>query len=195
MTRFCAAEGVSLASYYLWRKKLAAEKREAQPRPTAGEGQAFSPVTLVGASTLVVELPGGTRFAVTSHPGNPHARRNHRLCCSPTFPRWHPPCVGARPTPSATLARVLRDGMSLMRAQMHRFPGVIVCEAVLRGRRPRVCGGGAGSKRPRPETTAFGKLRRVRRPTQGKGTPDRQRLLVPHGQRPSFCQAITIASP
>lgn len=64
VTRFCAAEGVSLASFYLWRKKLAAEKREAPPQPTATEGQAFSPVTLVGTSVLVVELPGGTRLQV-----------------------------------------------------------------------------------------------------------------------------------
>jgi hypothetical protein len=54
------AEGVSLASFYLWRKKLAAEKREASPQPTAGEGQAFSPVSLVGASTLVVDGMAGT---------------------------------------------------------------------------------------------------------------------------------------
>ena len=64
VARFCAAEGVSVASFYLWRKKLAAARREAQGQPTAGEGQAFSAVTLVGASTLVVELPGGTRLQV-----------------------------------------------------------------------------------------------------------------------------------
>ena len=64
VTRFCASEGVSVASFYLWRKKLAAERREAPGQPTAGEGQAFSAVTLVGASTLVVELPGGTRLQV-----------------------------------------------------------------------------------------------------------------------------------
>jgi hypothetical protein len=43
--------------------------------------------------------------AVASRPGNPHARRNHRLCGTPTFPRMASPCVGARPSPSATLAR------------------------------------------------------------------------------------------
>lgn len=64
VTRFCAAEGVSLASFYLWRKKLAAARREAEGQVVAGEGQAFSPVTLVGTSTLVVELPGGTRLQV-----------------------------------------------------------------------------------------------------------------------------------
>lgn len=65
VTRFCAAEGVSVASFYLWRKKLvAAARREAQGQPVAGEGQTFSPVTLVGTSALVVELPGGTRLQV-----------------------------------------------------------------------------------------------------------------------------------
>jgi hypothetical protein len=64
VTRFCAGEGVSVASFYLWRKKLAVEKHEAQGPPAAREGQAFSAVTLVGASTLVVEWPGGTRLQV-----------------------------------------------------------------------------------------------------------------------------------
>lgn len=64
VTRFCAAEGVSVASFYLWRKKLAAARREAPGQATAHEGQAFSPVTLVGTSALVVELPGGTRLQV-----------------------------------------------------------------------------------------------------------------------------------
>jgi hypothetical protein len=65
VTRFCAAEGVSVASFYLWRKKVAAaEKGETKPRPAAVDDQAFTPVTLVGASTLVVKLPGGTRLQV-----------------------------------------------------------------------------------------------------------------------------------
>jgi len=65
VTRFCATEGVSVASFYLWRKKFAAAaKGESKPRPAAVDAQAFAPVTLVGASTLVVELPGGTRLQV-----------------------------------------------------------------------------------------------------------------------------------
>jgi hypothetical protein len=41
VTRFCAAEGVSVASFYLWRRKLAAaEKGETKPRPAAVDGDA-----------------------------------------------------------------------------------------------------------------------------------------------------------
>ena len=88
VTRFCAAEGVSLASFYLWRKKLAAEKREAPPQPTAEEGQAFSPVTLVGASTLVAELPGGTRLQVPA--GNVGLLRAALEEIAAADARWHP---------------------------------------------------------------------------------------------------------
>jgi len=88
VTRFCAAEGVSLASFYLWRKKLAAEKREAPAQPTAGEGQAFSPVTLVGASPLVVELPGGTRLQVP--PGNVGLLRAALEEIAAADARWYP---------------------------------------------------------------------------------------------------------
>jgi hypothetical protein len=88
VTRFCAAEGVSLASFYLWRKKLAAEKCEAQVQPTAWEGQAFSPVTLVGASALVVELPGGTRLQVPA--GDVGLLRAALEEIAAADARWHP---------------------------------------------------------------------------------------------------------
>ena len=61
--RFCAAEGVSTASFYRWRKVLAAERSDGQPVSCGAEArQAFAPVTLVGVSPLVGELPGGTRL-------------------------------------------------------------------------------------------------------------------------------------
>ena len=63
--RFCATEGVSVASFYRWRKELAAE-RSGGPAVSSGAeaGQGFAPVTLVGVGALVVELPGGTRLQV-----------------------------------------------------------------------------------------------------------------------------------
>ena len=66
VTRFCAAEGVSVASFYLWRKRLTAVElpAAAPPRSTATKGHVFAPVRLVGAAPLVVELPGGTRLQV-----------------------------------------------------------------------------------------------------------------------------------
>jgi hypothetical protein len=60
VTRFCAAEGVSVAAFYRWRRRrLAAERDEAREA-----GPAFAPVTVVGAAMLVAEWPGGTRVQV-----------------------------------------------------------------------------------------------------------------------------------
>ena len=67
VTRFCAAEGVSLASFYLWRKKLAAEKREAQPRPPAGDAR-FSMPAMKNASVALRLAPFNS--------DNPVIRRN-----------------------------------------------------------------------------------------------------------------------
>jgi hypothetical protein len=54
-----------VASFYRWRKELAAaERSEGQPASGAEPGQVFAPVTVVGAGALVVELPGGTRLQV-----------------------------------------------------------------------------------------------------------------------------------
>jgi hypothetical protein len=65
IARFCGSEGISEASFYLWRKKIAAADA-AVPRPTLGAAgdKLFAPVTLVGAAPLVAELPGGTRLQV-----------------------------------------------------------------------------------------------------------------------------------
>jgi hypothetical protein len=65
VTRFCAAEGVSVASFYVWRKRVAAARTSSpQPQAGTGSGQAFAPVTLLGAGAMTVELPGGTRLQI-----------------------------------------------------------------------------------------------------------------------------------
>ena len=65
VSRFCAAEGVSVASFYVWRKRVAAARiTSAQPQAATGSGQAFAPVTLLGAGAMTVELPGGTRLQI-----------------------------------------------------------------------------------------------------------------------------------
>jgi hypothetical protein len=77
VARFCAAEHVSEASFYYWRKKLGLRRRGravgAEDR-AAGRGsrrgitndpRIFRPVTVVPASCgVVVRLPGGTRIEV-----------------------------------------------------------------------------------------------------------------------------------
>ena len=59
MTQFCRVEGVSVPSFYQWRKKLAG------PAAAAGDGRAsFAAVRLVGAASVVAWLPGGTRLEI-----------------------------------------------------------------------------------------------------------------------------------
>jgi hypothetical protein len=66
VSRFCRREGVSVASFYHWRKKLAA------PADTSPAGQrpsrpcAFKPLSITAATspTIAVHLPGGARLEV-----------------------------------------------------------------------------------------------------------------------------------
>lgn len=61
VARFCEREGVSVPSFYLWRKKLAAGDKS----PDSGTArQAFAPVRLLGVTTVAVRLPGGTRIEI-----------------------------------------------------------------------------------------------------------------------------------
>jgi hypothetical protein len=59
VAEFCRREGVSLPSFYQWRKRLAG-----QPVRPAQGAAGFRPVHLVGATGVSVQLPGGTQFCV-----------------------------------------------------------------------------------------------------------------------------------
>ena len=64
VARFCAREGVSVASFYNWRKKVDSAGRTRRPsaRPAA-----FQPITVVPATPGVsIHLPCGTRIEVRS---------------------------------------------------------------------------------------------------------------------------------
>ena len=63
---FCRREGVSVASFYHWRKKLAAgTDSRATRRRVASQPCAFQPVTVVPTTpTIAVHLPDGTRLEV-----------------------------------------------------------------------------------------------------------------------------------
>ena len=75
VAQFCHAEGVSLASYYYWRKKLDGQERVARKNSPDVMRQ-FVPVALADrsqggpATVMAVELPGGIRirFEVTGDP-------------------------------------------------------------------------------------------------------------------------------
>lgn len=69
VARFCRREGVSVASFYHWRRKLAVEADLQPPaRRTAPTACAFQPVTVVVpiSPAIAVHLPGGTRLEVPS---------------------------------------------------------------------------------------------------------------------------------
>ena len=61
ISKFCECEGVSQASFYLWRKRLAG----ASGVPPAPDTRApFRPVRLLPAAGISVQLPGGTQLTV-----------------------------------------------------------------------------------------------------------------------------------
>jgi hypothetical protein len=65
---FCAAENISPASFYHWRRILrrgATQSRETTLERSMGGGRhAFVPVRVVAAATIEVRLPNGVRLAV-----------------------------------------------------------------------------------------------------------------------------------
>jgi hypothetical protein len=61
IAEFCVIEGVSISSFYHWRKKL-----ECSPSRdmTATRRAEFAPIRLIGSVNAVVQLPGGTRLEI-----------------------------------------------------------------------------------------------------------------------------------
>ena len=64
---FCQAEGVSIPSFYQWRRTLGGDAR-ANAAPTARSfgvtRQSFVPVEVVRATTIDIHLPNGARLTV-----------------------------------------------------------------------------------------------------------------------------------
>lgn len=62
VTRFCQDEGVSVPSFYHWRKKL----QPPVPRSADVKGRApsFTPVRLVASPSVTVRLSGGTQLEI-----------------------------------------------------------------------------------------------------------------------------------
>jgi hypothetical protein len=88
VAEFCRGEGVSDASFYQWRRRLAGTSARRKVRAVGGgkgkpvgaeDGKAtgapggFTPVRLVAATGVAVHLPGGTEFCVPI--SDPHALR------------------------------------------------------------------------------------------------------------------------
>ena len=64
VSRFCQGEGVSVPSFYQWRKKLAARETTASGDPTSLGSGSFAAVRLVGSASVAAWLPGGTRLEI-----------------------------------------------------------------------------------------------------------------------------------
>ena len=63
--KFCAAKGVSENSFYLWRRKLRKELRQARREPTQKVlAPSFVPVEVVAGNHVAVELPCGATAKV-----------------------------------------------------------------------------------------------------------------------------------
>jgi hypothetical protein len=63
VAEFCRTEGVSQASFYQWRKRLAAATAQEVGQASAAPG-GFVAVRLVNSANVSVELPGGTRLQI-----------------------------------------------------------------------------------------------------------------------------------
>ena len=59
---FCREEGISPASFYLWKKRLAQVSGLVSPAVNRPSG--FHPVRLLAAAGVDVQLPGGTQLVV-----------------------------------------------------------------------------------------------------------------------------------
>ena len=63
VAEFCRVEGVSTASFYAWRKRLAQRSSQAVRGP-AEAPRGFTPVRLVGSASITARLPGGTQLEI-----------------------------------------------------------------------------------------------------------------------------------
>ena len=64
VTRFCAAEQVSVPSFYQWRKKLAARQTPASVHPASFVPASFAAVQVGGGASVAAWVPGGTRLEI-----------------------------------------------------------------------------------------------------------------------------------
>jgi hypothetical protein len=62
IVEFCIVEGVSVSSFYYWRKKL--DHTPASEMIPSIRRTDFAPVRLTTSANLMVQLPGGTRFEI-----------------------------------------------------------------------------------------------------------------------------------
>jgi len=59
---FCRREGVSVANFYYWRRRLAEAPSKPSPERSVPAAPAFRPLLLAGGGVVTVELAGGIRI-------------------------------------------------------------------------------------------------------------------------------------
>ena len=79
---FCQVEGISVPSFYQWRKILGRTAGDADLRPQATP--AFVPVEVVRATTIEIHLPNGARLTV---PAGDQASLNAAVAAVGRLPR------------------------------------------------------------------------------------------------------------
>ena len=68
VAEFCQREGVSIPSFYQWRRKLAATRVRKAAAPSGSPVGRFLPIEITGqGSSIEVLLPGGVKVLVPCH--------------------------------------------------------------------------------------------------------------------------------
>jgi hypothetical protein len=60
VAKFCLSEGVSVPSFYQWRKRFAAEQEPVNVKRSVD----FAPVRFVNSANVAVHLPGGSQIEI-----------------------------------------------------------------------------------------------------------------------------------
>jgi hypothetical protein len=67
VAEFCRREDVSVASFYLWRRKLAETTIAEEATVKQSAGPTFIPVQVAAGANLQVVFPNGTRLTLPAH--------------------------------------------------------------------------------------------------------------------------------
>ena len=77
--QFCAQEGVSLPSFYAWRRRLAPQAASTPPQPDGDPGPRLLPVRLpTGSAAVELALPNGAVLRLSPGRANACPRINFR---------------------------------------------------------------------------------------------------------------------
>ena len=64
---FCRHEGVSVASFYQWRRKLGGASIRREPKRPSATVPTFLPVQVTSTASVQITFPNGTRLTLPAH--------------------------------------------------------------------------------------------------------------------------------